>query len=130
MCGIYGSTKKYSESLLKRKMQQFRFRGPDNTGIKKYPLQKGQLVLGHNRLAIIDLSARANQPMEYAGGKIVVVLNGEIYNYQELKKQYFADVAFQTTYGFSKRSSFCTYCRRKCSIFNIASYKYFIIFSK
>lgn len=97
MCGIYGSTKKYSESLLKRKMQQFRFRGPDNTDIKSYPLPKGQLTLGHNRLAIIDLSERANQPMEYAGGKVVVVLNGELYNYQELKKQYFSDVAFQTT---------------------------------
>ena len=97
MCGIYGSTKHYNEQLLKRKMQQFRFRGPDNTGLKSYLLPHGQLVLGHNRLAIVDLSERANQPMEYAGGKIVVVLNGEIYNYQELKQQYLTDISFQTT---------------------------------
>lgn len=47
-------------------------------------------------MAIIDLNERANQPMEYNNGNIVVVLNGEVYNYQQLKAQYFANTVFNT----------------------------------
>ena len=97
MCGIYGSTKRYDNSVYERKMRQFAFRGPDFTGIKNYQLQSSQLTLAHNRLAVIDLDKRANQPFEYGDGQIVVVLNGEIYNYNLLKQQYFSDSTFYTT---------------------------------
>lgn len=96
MCGIYGTTKKYTAEVLNRKVERFAFRGPDHSGMKTYAGEKYDLVLAHNRLAIIDLNERANQPMEYADGNIVVVLNGEIYNYQQLKAQYFADKKFKT----------------------------------
>ena len=97
MCGIYGSTKEYDANVIKRKMTQFAFRGPDFTGIKTYQTPDANLVLAHNRLAILDLDKRANQPFEYANGNIVVVLNGEIYNFEQLKTQYFADLSFTTT---------------------------------
>lgn len=96
MCGIYGTTKKYTTDVLKRKVERFAFRGPDYSGLKCYDGENYNLALGHNRLAIIDLNARANQPMEYNNGNIVVVLNGEIYNYQQLKAQYFANTVFNT----------------------------------
>ena len=96
MCGIYGTTKKYTADVLKRKVERFAFRGPDYSGLKHYAGEKYKLVLAHNRLAIIDLNARANQPMEYDNGNIVVVLNGEIYNFHQLKAQYFTDKVFKT----------------------------------
>lgn len=96
MCGIYGTTKSYTAEVLQRKVERFAFRGPDYSGMKSYAGEKYNLVLAHNRLAIIDLNERANQPMEYADGNIVVVLNGEIYNFQQLKSQYFADRKFKT----------------------------------
>ncbi len=97
MCGIYGSTKVYSQAVLERKMRQFAFRGPDFTGIRHFAFSDGNLTLAHNRLAILDLDVRANQPFEYQNGNLVVVLNGEIYNYKELKKQYFQHIQFKTT---------------------------------
>lgn len=97
MCGIYGSTKEYSKEILERKLKQFAFRGPDFTGIKHFVSGKNSLTLAHNRLAILDLDQRANQPLEYQNGNLVVVLNGEIYNYLQLKSQYFGDIQFKTT---------------------------------
>lgn len=97
MCGIYGSTKPYQQEITKRKMAQFRFRGPDYTGIRVFHLPTGELTLAHHRLSIIDLSERARQPMVYANDSIVVVLNGEIYNYRQLREQYFPLQNFQTT---------------------------------
>lgn len=96
MCGIYGSTIKYSQEVFEKKMQIFKFRGPDYTGIKHYDHPKFNLTLGHSRLAIIDLGSRANQPFQY-NENISVVLNGEIYNFLELKKQYFSDMKFVST---------------------------------
>src|SRR5829696_3924200 len=58
-------------------------RGPDGEGIWAAP--DGRIVLGHRRLAIIDLSSAGKQPMADAAGRWVVTFNGEIYNYRELK---------------------------------------------
>jgi asparagine synthase (glutamine-hydrolysing) len=58
-------------------------RGPDFAG--KY-LDEGYVVLGHNRLSIIDLSSQSNQPFKDNSGRYVLVFNGEIYNYIELKE--------------------------------------------
>src|SRR5205085_8655036 len=60
-------------------------RGPDGAGEWQSP--DGHVVLGHRRLAIIDLSAGAAQPMQSADGKVVITFNGEIYNYRALRAE-------------------------------------------
>lgn len=58
-------------------------RGPDGSGVWSDTFA----TLGNNRLAIIDLSRTADQPMQSASGRYVVAFNGEIYNYRELRAQ-------------------------------------------
>jgi asparagine synthase (glutamine-hydrolysing) len=84
MCGIYGSTKYYSLDKIQSKLKRTSFRGPDQTGIKTYKTNSKNLYLAHNRLSIIDLDARSNQPFSYSD-KIEIVFNGEIFNFKELK---------------------------------------------
>lgn len=59
--------------------------GPDNEGM--YANEKQQVVLGHRRLSLIDLSESGNQPMSYAEGRFEITFNGEIYNYKDLKSE-------------------------------------------
>ena len=49
-----------------------------------------------NRLKIIDLSDKANQPFKSEDSNFVLIYNGEIYNYKELKKDYFSDYIFKS----------------------------------
>lgn len=80
MCGIYITTKKYDESIYFAKLDKIKHRGPDYTGIKNID----ELVtMGHQRLSIIDLDERSNQPFNYK--HLWIVFNGEIYNYQSIK---------------------------------------------
>jgi asparagine synthase (glutamine-hydrolysing) len=60
-------------------------RGPDGFGIEHFP--DVRLWLGHRRLAIIDLSERARQPMSYVDGRYWLTYNGEVYNYIELREE-------------------------------------------
>lgn len=83
MCGIAGfySTKQvFTRADLDAMTLSLAHRGPDATGF----FYNGQAGLGHRRLSIIDLSERANQPMQSADGRYYMVLNGEIYNHQEI----------------------------------------------
>lgn len=86
MCGIVGIVS-LSKSLEKRKvlldkmLKAQTHRGPDAT----QNWHDGACSLGHNRLSIIDLSEEANQPMHSHCDRYVVVFNGEIYNYIEIK---------------------------------------------
>ena len=82
MCGIYGSTIKYAESQVKEKLARTAFRGPDKMDWKFYGTNKN-MVFGHNRLSIIDLDPRSNQPFTYHN--IHIVFNGEIYNFLDIK---------------------------------------------
>ncbi len=59
--------------------------GPDDEGI--FEDEEQHLVLGHRRLALIDLSDCGHQPMSFANGRFVISFNGEIYNYKELKEE-------------------------------------------
>lgn len=69
-------------------------RGPDAEGL----WTSVGCVLGHCRLAILDLDARANQPMVSTDGRYVIVFNGEIYNFRELRRELETDgVTFRTT---------------------------------
>jgi asparagine synthase (glutamine-hydrolysing) len=81
MCGIYGSTVYYNDDTVRAKLARIHFRGPDHSGFERVDT----LVLGHNRLAIVDLDPRSNQPFTYRHLK--VVFNGEIYNYKQLKSR-------------------------------------------
>ncbi|PRY48310.1 asparagine synthase (glutamine-hydrolysing) [Arcticibacter pallidicorallinus] len=81
MCGIYGSTIKYGEDVLREKLNKASFRGPDFSALWDCE----DVVLGHNRLAIIDLDSRSNQPFLYK--HLAIVFNGEIYNFLELKAE-------------------------------------------
>jgi len=82
MCGINGFNWK-DEALINRMNIATAHRGPDGVGAW---CDEG-ISLGHNRLAIIDLDLRATQPMRSVDGRYVIIFNGEIYNYRELKKE-------------------------------------------
>jgi asparagine synthase (glutamine-hydrolysing) len=74
--------------------RQMRRRGPDAEGL----WDSAGVVLGHRRLAILDLEPRANHPMLSRDGRYAIVFNGEIYNHRELRKALEADGAtFRTT---------------------------------
>lgn len=85
MCGILAiiSDLKISNSAFIRSMKQLSKRGPDSEGVWR----DNNVTLGHRRLAIIDLDDRSDQPMESDCGEFVIVFNGEIYNYKELKSK-------------------------------------------
>ncbi len=87
MCGIAGylhfnKTKKAEQPLLKGMTDCISYRGPDGDGF----YVQDNLALGHRRLSIIDLSSGA-QPMYSSDRHKVLVFNGEIYNYLELKEE-------------------------------------------
>lgn len=91
MCGLAGyinlsnKTKPISETLLQKMQKALEHRGPDGYGTWKS--DKYQLGFAHRRLSIIDLSSSGAQPMSNRTQSITVIFNGEIYNYQELKKE-------------------------------------------
>ena len=93
MCGITGIIGNFDMHQLDAMLLSQHHRGPDATG--KYT-DAGFAALGHNRLAIIDLSAQSNQPFLDPSGRYVLVFNGEIYNYIELKKELEAVYTFKT----------------------------------
>lgn len=89
MCGLNGvfaynpAANLPSDGELLVVRDHMRSRGPDGQG--EWWTQDRRLGLGHRRLAILDLSHRSDQPLESACGRFVVVFNGEIYNYPELR---------------------------------------------
>ena len=85
MCGIYGTTLKYNEQQVKDKLKRTAFRGPDKMGWQTYT-NEHQITFGHNRLSIIDLDPRSDQPFTYSD-KIHIAFNGEIFNFQTLKDE-------------------------------------------
>lgn len=88
MCGIFGYTD--TNSLENNFFQLMSHRGPDAKGTKKTI----KWTLGHLRLSIIDLNSSSNQPFEEDGS--ILVYNGEIYNFLELKNKYLLDHRFKT----------------------------------
>ena len=85
MCGIVGFTNKISDAdaVIGAMMDRIRHRGPDAGG--KY-IDDG-IVLGHRRLSIIDVSSQGDQPIFNEDKSLVLVFNGEIYNYQDIRKE-------------------------------------------
>ena len=93
MCGITGIIGNYKELQLDAMHASQQHRGTDATG--KY-FDAGYAALGHNRLAIIDLSPKSNQPFVDNSGRYSIVFNGEIYNYIEIKEALQSDYDFKT----------------------------------
>lgn len=90
MCGIAGFLSIDPSSLKavatgEAMALSLKHRGPDDSGVEVYKRAGGVTVLAHRRLAIIDLSPSGRQPMSNEDGSVVVVLNGEIYNFEELR---------------------------------------------
>src|SRR5262245_48569943 len=89
MCGIAGiyayhyAANPVDRTELRRIRDHMAARGPD--GLGEWHSQDERVGLGHRRLKIIDLSERGAQPMASVDGKLVVTLNGEIYNPRELR---------------------------------------------
>lgn len=87
MCGIGGFvSNRLTREHLNKMTCTVRHRGPDAEGF--YFDESTGIGLGHRRLSIIDLSESANQPFFSSDGRYVVVYNGELYNFQELKLKY------------------------------------------
>ncbi len=94
MCGIVGfvSKEKNKKQIIKNMADRIRHRGPDGEGF----YTDDYVALGHRRLSIIDL-ATGSQPMFNENEQIVIVFNGEIYNYIELKEELKKNHEFKTS---------------------------------
>lgn len=85
MCGIAGfcsNPVNWQENIQKMNQRMYH-RGPDAGGV--WASSDAEVVLGHRRLSIVDLSENGAQPMHSASGRYVCVFNGEIYNYRRLR---------------------------------------------
>ncbi|MEB3295662.1 MAG: asparagine synthase (glutamine-hydrolyzing) [Synechococcales bacterium] len=92
MCGIVGfwnlnadGSAETLEAIVRQMSDTLHLRGPDSSGDWADPAHG--IALGHRRLAIVDLSPSGHQPMISADGRYVIVFNGEIYNFPELRQQ-------------------------------------------
>ena len=87
MCGFVAIIGKGDRAVdrheLQRASEALVHRGPDDSGV----FLEGSVGLGFRRLSILDLSTQSHQPFEDADGRFVLVFNGEIYNYVELRKE-------------------------------------------
>ncbi len=96
MCGIVGQASRTGDPVdpgdLKRAMDLLIQRGPDDQG----SWQEGATALGHRRLSIIDLSTNGRQPMTSPDGRYVIVYNGEVYNFAELREELSGSWAWQS----------------------------------
>ncbi len=97
MCGICGAVSfraKVSQQKILLMNNGMIHRGPDAGGLFSFT----NCILGHRRLSILDLSEAANQPMVSEDGKTAIVFNGEIYNFQNIRRRLEkAGVVFRTT---------------------------------
>jgi asparagine synthase (glutamine-hydrolysing) len=89
MCGIAGSLRTGEATLSERAIQSIlndqNRRGPDAQKLLSEPAKN--LIFGHNRLSILDLDPRSNQPFEDQESHNLLVYNGEVYNFVELKAE-------------------------------------------
>lgn len=100
MCGITGAInfkniKQKDKQFVEKFNKSISHRGPDASGI----WSDENIVFGHTRLSIIDLSDSSNQPMLSHDEDIVIVFNGEIYNHQEIRDEIRDDFVFKTDHS-------------------------------
>lgn len=93
MCGIAGMVfGEVSQLNIEKAIGELQNRGPDGRGV----LREENLTFIHTRLSIIDLSEHASQPMVSTCGRYVIVFNGEIYNYRELRRSLESEYSFHS----------------------------------
>ncbi len=88
MCGILGNislTEKIDADSMKRALDLMIHRGPDAAGVWTSPSEN--FWFGHRRLSILDLSELGSQPMVSFDGTLVIIFNGEIYNFKSIKNE-------------------------------------------
>ena len=85
MCGIIGISGRIDTEALKSGLSSLAHRGPDDSGI--FIDEPAHIALGHRRLSILDISPLGHQPMVGADGSVVLIFNGEIYNFRELRAE-------------------------------------------
>ena len=88
MCGISGFvdySKTSDKAILEKMNRIMAHRGPDGEGYGMYNIEKATIGLGHRRLSIIDLTEGGSQPKTF--GHLHITFNGEIYNFEEVKKE-------------------------------------------
>ena len=86
MCGINGviAGKAVNHDAIEKMNQALLHRGPDGQGL--WASANQQIILGHTRLAILDLDKHADQPMQRENNQHILTFNGEIYNFLEIKQ--------------------------------------------
>lgn len=95
MCGFTLLAGEVAERRnLEAMLEALQHRGPDGRGI--WSALDERLLIGHNRLRVIDLESRSDQPFVSADGRYVLAFNGEIYNYLELRERLRGLFAFRT----------------------------------
>ncbi len=89
MCGIFGYAGRNipDEDKMKTALDTLRHRGPDQEGIFSDTETDWKLWMGHRRLSILDLSEAGRQPFVTPDRRVTVAVNGEIYNYRELREE-------------------------------------------
>ena len=97
ICGIIGNTEIKSTIRVKNMMLRMHHRGPDGKGL--WQSDQKNVTLGHVRLAIQDPTDAGKQPMHHNAG-LHYVINGEIYNYPELRKQLSISAEFDLNQAF------------------------------
>jgi asparagine synthase (glutamine-hydrolysing) len=83
MCGILGfiGRRSFDDEAFERALDVMAARGPDDRGVYQEP----EVLLGHRRLAVLDLSLAGHQPMASPDGRYVITYNGEVYNFRDLR---------------------------------------------
>ena len=96
MCGIAGyiGSNNIDIKRIKSTLSLMKLRGPDKQKYSFKKINNRNIYLLHSRLSIIDLNERSDQP--YFMNDLVLIFNGEIYNYVELKKKIQNNVTFKT----------------------------------
>ncbi len=95
MCGIIGQFGgRPDKKTFERARDMMEKRGPDDSGV--FYDEKASVALGHRRLSILDLSSAGKQPMASRDGRYIIVFNGEIFNFLELRKE-LSEYSFKTS---------------------------------
>src|ERR1017187_1680831 len=88
MCGLTGFcdfNKRLTGEHLKTANIVLQHRGPDFGSVNFFEQSNSSIGLGHRRLSIMDVSSNGNQPMFSDDKSVVIILNGEIYNFKEIR---------------------------------------------
>ena len=101
MCGVAGiiNPNDISKEKLFNNMKIMNFRGPDF----QYVEERKDILMGHVRLSILDLTTNSNQPFYSLDSNLLISFNGEIYNYLELSKKFFSNTKIASDSVFLKK---------------------------